>query len=208
MIFAVESLKGPLEAFTGRAVALELAGGQVRPHVSELLSLAMKEAEQVARAISECGAFVTIRDRLAPESVVTLARVIAVEPRPERLVLAVVGICRAELLEADVPNGGIHAVRPILDQHPAVPTVHRENRRYELLEWATSAADLALPPAVVANVLDHATLGVMSDLIDPSGICDEADVDARSDEVLNWLRERVSARRTDGLRDGFGFSAN
>jgi len=195
-----------LREYPGAAVSLAECGLALRPHQTELVSIATQTHRELAEAIDACRGFVVVPT--APPGgdgggLSCLARVTARSARESRIVLVVRGLCRAEVSNRFSLSGGreLLSVRFRPDFEPEIAVIHRDNRRRELLETAATLIPGPLPISVSSFLLDRVPLGPLCDLLagsvrEEEAEFDDPNVDTRSDAVLAGLRRQSRLRRS------------
>ena len=209
--------RNDLSDFPGVALSLAECALVLSPHQTAIVSLAVTSYEDLRDALDACRGFVVVPNSTASPSWHApdcLARVVARSLEETRVVLAVRGLCRAETTQRyGLPAGReLLAVRLLADRLVETPTIHRDNRRRELLEAASELIPGPVPMVVTSYLLDRVPLGSLCDLVaevarDPDESLHDLDVDSRSDAVLMALRHRSRELRgkveTRGSLPGF-----
>ena len=194
-----------LSEFPGVALSLSECSLELSPHQTAIVSLSTTAHEELQDALDACRGFVVVPNSTASPSWHApdcLARVIARSVEETRVVLAIRGLFRAETTQRyGLPAGReLMTVRLFPDRLGDIPTVHRENRRRELLEAASELILGPLPMIVTSYLLDRVPLGALCDLVaetarDRGESLQDPDVDSRSDAVLSALRHRARQLR-------------
>lgn len=204
--------RNELSDYPGVALSLAECALVLLPHQTAVVSFSTAAAAELQDALDACRGFVVVPSSVtspswhAPDC---LARVVARSLDQKQVVLAIRGLCRAETTQRYALPAGreLLKVRLLPDRLAEVPTIHRDNRRREILEAASELIPGPLPMAVTSWLLDRVPLGTLCDLVaesarDSSESLHDRDVEARSDAVLAALRHR--ARRLRGEPEARG----
>ena len=207
-------------SFSGRAPLFPLPTMTLLPHV--LLPLHIFEPRyrrMVADALSgerylALAQIVPGAETIEPAPIydhVCLTSVVAEEHLDDgRYYLLVQGVVRSKVLSEEKSDLPYRIARLELrpDLLPAVPTIHRENRRRELLEAFRDLGDRPDLDKLLHEICDPMVpLGQFCDLLASSlnlsaarmqALLAEPNVDVRSDLLLNFLRELRRAARDGG----------
>ena len=200
-----------LADYPGVALSLAECALVLVPHQTALVSFSTTAHRELQDALEACRGFVVLPSSAASRSWHApdcLGRVVAQSIEEGRVVLAIRGLCRAETTQRfSLPAGReLLTIRLLSDHLAEVPTIHRDNRRREILDAASELIPGPLPMGVTSYLLDRVPLGTLCDLVaetarDPDESLHSRDVEVRSDAVLDALRRR--ARRLRGAPDSW-----
>ena len=223
-----------LQMFTGQAPLFPLPNVVQLPHTwlplhifepryRAMISDALDSDRLIAMALLQPNQEPAYESKVAKvHPIVCLGRIAVEEKLPDgRFNLALQGLCRARIeseLNTDQPYR-MAELTLLPDFYPSEMTIDRQHRQHELLAGAIEILpelqsdpllhqlhDADIPLGVLCDILTH-SLGLST--LDAQILLEEADVDARSDLVLNYLRNKRRSLAA-GIASGFppAFSQN
>lgn len=216
--------RNDLSDYRGVALSLAECALVLLPHQTAVVSFSTTAGQELLDALDACRGYVVVPSSLASSSWHApdcLACIVARSLEKMQVVLAIRGLCRAETTQRyGLPAGReLHKVRLLPDHLAEVPSIHRDNRRREILEAASELIPGPLPMAVTSWLLDRVPLGTLCDLVAETARASSEslharDVEVRSDALLAALRHRARRLRRDPEARAHGggtlpsFSAN
>ncbi len=180
------------------------------PRYRAMIDDVLKSHRTIAMAVLQDGWELSYESKKCPvHKMVCLGEIVADEQLDDgRYFLLVQGLCRAELdyeIESDRPYRVGH-IRVCKDIYPTEPVIDRDHRQQELVHYFKQIFDdLDLDSSLIAALESGVPLGELCDVIAHAvrpdaeiakRLLEQADVDQRSDLVLELLKMQYRRART------------